>query len=83
MAAMRLHKAAHITNVLALFPALYCAYVVWVFIHPQQYPSGPPGLVSLDAAIKCFGAFLALFLLSTILGMIALVRRTQVPGPPA
>ena len=81
MSAM-LHKAAHITNILALFPVLYCAYVVWVFIHPQQYPSGPPRLVSLNAAIKCFGAFLGLFLLSTVLGTIALVRGTPKATPP-
>ena len=81
MSAM-LHKAAHITKILALFPVLYCAYVVWVFIHPQQYPAGPPKFVSLNATLKCFVAFLGLFLLSTILGTIALVRGTPKAAPP-
>jgi len=77
MAGMLLHKAAHVVNVLALIPALYCAFVAWVFFHPAHYPEGAPKLVNLDAALICLKAFLALFLLSAILSIIALLRGSR------
>jgi len=72
-----LSKAAHIVNLLALIPAAFCGYVAWIVTHPRQYPV-PPNFVSIRNVVVCLGVFFGLYLLSMLLGLIALLR-----GKPA
>jgi len=74
-----LSKTAHLLNLLALLPASFCAYVVWIVMHPHQY-AVPPSFVNLKNVVVCLGIFVALYLLSTLLGLIALLRGSSRPA---
>jgi len=74
-----LSKAAHIVNLFALIPAAFCAYVAWIVTHPRQYPV-PPGFVSIKNVVVCLGIFFGLYLLSMLLGLIALLRGSGRPA---
>lgn len=71
-----LSKAAHIVNLLALIPAAFCGYVAWIVTHPHQYPV-PPAFVSIKNVVICLCIFFALYLLSMLLGLIALLRGSR------
>ena len=74
-----LSKAAHIFNLLALIPAAFCGYVAWIAYHPHQYPV-PPAFVSIKNVVISLAIFFGLYLLSMLLGLIALLRGSSRPA---
>jgi hypothetical protein len=80
---MRLDKAAHIANILALIPAGFCAYVSWVVIHSQQSATNAASdMPSSKLVWLAVGAFFGLFMLGAVLGIIALIRKNPVVAAP-
>jgi hypothetical protein len=73
-----LSKAAHIVNLLALIPAAFCGYVAWIATHPHQYQV-PPTFVSIKNVVISLCVFFGLYLLSMLLGLIALLRGNSRP----
>ena len=75
-----LSKAAHVFNLLALVAGSFTGYVAWVFTHPQLYPAGPASFVSIRNGVISLAIFIALFLLSVLLGLVALFRGNSRPA---
>ncbi len=71
-----LSKAAHIINILSVIPGSLCAYIVWIFTHNVPHP---PEFVSLRNMTLTLFAFVCLYLLSVLLGFIALLSRGSRP----
>lgn len=74
---MDLNKAAHIAQMLSIFPGVYCAYAAWVSLHPTPaIPPSPGGGAPVTVGttptgfLVALGAFGALLVLGIILGLL-------------